>query len=141
MSKRLPPKLTGFTLIEVITSLIVISFAGLIAATVLGAGYLRVEQMVTQQEDLRRTANCVENIKARMEGQSASYVDGHLDELRTVCGTDISITVQNARASVDTDKAKTVKLEVCTAEMGNLCALRLITVKGAMEFNYVVGHR
>lgn len=141
MSKGLPSKWAGFTLIEVITTLVVISFAGLIAATVLGAGYLRVEQMVTQQEDLRRTANCVEQIKARLEGQSASYVDGRIEELRTICGTDISITVQNARAIVGTDKAKTVKLQVCTAEVDNLCALRLITVKGAMEFNYVVGHR
>lgn len=131
---------TGFTLIEVITTLVIFSFAVLMIATVLGASYLRVEQIVTQQEDVRDVASCVERIKASFWDKSASEIVNSVETLRNQCGTDISIDVQAKRAAIGSDKDKTVTLENCDPDAGEACSIRFITVsKGDLEFNYVLG--
>ncbi len=139
MSKRRPFMIAGFTLIEVIATLVIFSFAGLIAATVLGAGYLRVEQIVTQQEDVRDVASCVERIKAEYAGQKVSSIDE--DSIKRVCGLDIS--VQSVGIDVNTtttsDKYKEVTLVKCGEETGVACSLWFISVsRGGVKFDYVL---
>lgn len=140
MRKEYSVTSTGFTLIEVITTLVIFSFAVLMAATVLGASYLRVEQIVTQQEDVRDVTSCVERIKASFWDKSASEIGNSIETLRNQCGTDISIDVQAKRAVIGSDKDKTVTLTSCNPDAEDACSIRFITVsKGGMEFNYVLG--
>ena len=139
MTKKIHFWMRGFTLIEVITTLVVISFAGLMVATVLGAGYLRVEQIVTQQEDVRQLASCIERMKAEFAGRTRTDIDSNLDAVREACGAGIDVRVQRVKAVVNTSSSsanyKRTILEACE---GDVCPLRFVTVsKNAQEFSYV----
>lgn len=139
MKNEHPSTFLGFTLIEVITALVVFSFAGLIAATVLGAGYLRVEQIVTQQEDVRDVASCVERIKAEYAGQKVSSIDE--ESIEKACGLDVAIQPvgMNVNETSTSENYKEVTLVECGEKTGVACSLWFISVsRGGVKFDYVL---
>lgn len=126
----------GFSLVEVIVTLVLASFVALMAATVMGAGYLRSQQIMTQQTDIRRLGSCMEHIRAVYgERRLPQDFQQGLNNIEQCQG--IQMVVEPVRMNMkETEQGKEVTVEK-SPQGGSLYQIRLM--QDQVGFTYVVG--
>lgn len=139
----------GFTLLEVIATLLIGAIAALMAATVLSSGVMHVQQLVEENEAFMRASNCMERIKAsydrrgsltKLDGADAS---GSLNS--QVCkGSKVKVQYVKIEAiPKDQDTSANgkgrLRIEVVGSKNNARADLRLVTVTdNGVELRYVV---
>lgn len=111
---------SGFTLVEVVMTIVAVGIAAALGASALRSAVEIVRSMRTSAAPVLAVSSCMERLRAGFDGRALDELDRALAGKPGACGPDVTVTIETASYELDGGV-----LEVAPDASGDL---RLVTV-------------